>query len=92
MAGDRFKLTFSDGSIREVTRRPIHAVRAEAILGPNPGTMSYVYATLWAADTGGKGNRDAFEAWLNDLDDFDRIEDGEVPADPPDQQGDISPS
>lgn len=74
MSVERYKLTFSDGTTREVERRPIHYIRAEGLVGGNAGTMTYVYATLWAADTGGRGDRKAFEAWMNEVDDFDPVE------------------
>ncbi len=89
MATERFVLTFSDGTTREVVRRPIHTVRAEALIGGQAGTSTYVWATFWAADTGGRGDRKAFEAWLNDVDDFDRVPEPDdapegVDAGPPD--------
>jgi hypothetical protein len=72
MAVDRFRLSFVNGESREVSRIPAHQVRAEAIAGP-PGTMTYLYASLWAADTGGHGSRKDFDAWIEGFEDFDPI-------------------
>jgi hypothetical protein len=90
MAVERYVLKFSDDTEREVTRRPAHYVRAESVVGPNPGTMTFVYATLWAADTGGHGKREAFEKWLDTVDDFDPVTEGPGDADPPDPGADGS--
>lgn len=92
MAVTRFSLTFRNGEVREVESRPIHQVRAEAVTGGTGGSLTYVYATLWAADTGGRGDRKAFEKWLENFEDFDRVDtdDPEADADPP-GQGEASP-
>lgn len=94
MAGiDRFKLTFADGEVREVERRPIHHLRAEAVSGGlSGGSYTNVYASMWAADTGGKGDRKAFEKWVESLDDWEKLPDLEdTDADPPASGGITSP-
>lgn len=76
-----FRVTFVDGTESVVERRPIHMLRAERLTTPAMGAQEQVLLMLWAAATGGKGKVADFEAWLETVDDWDRVE--AVAADPP---------
>lgn len=76
-----FRVTFVDGTESVVERRPIHMLRAERLTTPNMGAQEQVLLMLWAAATGGKGKVSDFEAWLENVDDWDRVE--VEAADPP---------
>lgn len=90
MAVGAFKIFFTNGSEVEVRRRPVHEVRAEQITKKDDGITFQVLAGLWAADTGGKTGRADFEAWLETVDDWERVDAG-ADADPPAQGTGTSP-
>lgn len=84
-----FKVAFVDGTEAVVERRPIHMLRAERLTKPDMGAQEQVLLMLWAAATDGKGKLSDFEAWLETVDDWDRIE---APAAVPPQGSSDSPT
>jgi hypothetical protein len=89
MAGaPRFAITFVDGTTEIVARRPVHLMRAERLVGKDPGANEHLLATLWACATGGKAPRAEFEKWAETVEDWelvkgDQADDGnEAPLDP----------
>lgn len=74
MAAPRFSITYVDGATVEVSRRPVHWMRAERILPPDAKANETVLASLWASATGGTEGRDAFEAWAETVEDWSPVE------------------
>lgn len=84
-----FTLTFVDGEVRTVKRRPVHLMRAERLLPKDAGGNEILLATFWAAATGGKGSRTQFEEWVETVEDWARVDpedSSEADADPPGQE------
>lgn len=73
MAAPEFSITYIDGNTEQVKRRPIHLMRAEQICKKDAGANEQLLASLWAAATGGKTGRAAFEAWCETVEDWDRV-------------------
>lgn len=76
-----FRVTFVDGTESVVERRPVHLLRAERLTKPDMGPMEQVLLQIWAAATGGKGKASDFESWVENVDDWERVEVED--ADPP---------
>lgn len=76
MAGaPRFAITFVDGTTEIVARRPVHLMRAERLVGKDPGPNEHLLATLWACATGGRGPRAEFEKWADTVEDWELVKD-----------------
>lgn len=70
---DTYRVTFVDGTEAVHERRPIHLLRAERLSKPEMGMQEQVLLMVWAAATGGKGKLADFEAWLENVDDWERV-------------------
>lgn len=87
----RYRVRMVDGTTTEHDRRPVHLMRLDRLvmsldrkLGMHEEALMYV----WAAATGGGGSMDEFDAWAEQVDDWERIEEEAVP---PAQGSDTSP-
>jgi len=66
----RFTITYTDGTIETVVRRPIHLVKVERMYPEGAGQNELLMCWLWAASTGGSGKVADFEAWLDTVEEW----------------------
>lgn len=77
-----YEVQYVDGSSERARCRAVHRLRAERAMlasGREPGIQEQVLLIVWATVTGGTGSLDDFESWAETVDDWDRVEDDDVP-------------
>lgn len=78
----KFDITFDDGTVRQVNRRPVHLMRTEQSV-PKAGANEQVLVSIWFADQKAPAlDKVAFNAWAESLDDWALVGEGDD-ADPP---------
>lgn len=86
-----YEVEMMDGTVIQGDRRPVHLLRVERLLlsqERKAGMQEEALMIVWAACTGGSGTVEDFDAWSEQVADWNRAE---ADADPPASGSDTSP-